>query len=88
MTAIRGRTSRSDLWRSVRRQTKVAAAEFRRALELNPNFAAAHGYLGLTLAFDDQSDEATKHLEEAILMSPHEPTERDFQYRSCGHPLS
>ena len=56
----------------VRRQTKVAAAEFRRALELNPNFAAAHGYLGWTLAFDCQSDEATKHLEEAIRMSPHD----------------
>ena len=56
----------------VRRQTKVAAAEFRRALELNPNFAAAHGYLGWTLAFDGQSDEATKHLEEAIRMSPHD----------------
>jgi adenylate cyclase len=56
----------------VRRQTNVAAAEFRRALELNPNFAAAHGYLGWTLAFDGQADEATKHLEEAIRLSPHD----------------
>ncbi len=56
----------------VRRQTKVATAEFRRALELNPNFAAAHGYLGWALAFDGQSNKATKHLEEAIRMSPHD----------------
>jgi TolB-like protein/class 3 adenylate cyclase len=62
----------------VGRQTNVAAAEFRRALDLNPNFAAAHGYLGWTLAFDGQSDEATKHLEEAIRMSPHDPQNAIF----------
>ena len=62
----------------VRRQTNVAAAEFRHALELNPNFAAAHGYLGWTLAFDGQSDEATRHLEEAIRMSPHDPQNAVF----------
>ncbi|HVO91228.1 MAG TPA: adenylate/guanylate cyclase domain-containing protein [Terriglobales bacterium] len=62
----------------VRRQTNVAAAEFRRALELNPNFAAAHGYLGWTLAFDGQSGEAARHLEEAIRMSPHDPQNAIF----------
>jgi len=50
----------------------------RRALELNPNFAAAHGYLGWTLAFDGQSEEATKHLQEAIRMSPHDPQNAIF----------
>ena len=72
----------------VGRQTNVAAAEFRRALDLNPNFAAAHGYLGWTLAFDGQSDEATKHLEEAISHEPARPAERDFQHGYCRHPLS
>lgn len=62
----------------VRRQTSRAAAEFRRALELNPNFAAAHGYLGWTLAFDGQSEEAMPHLEEAIRMSPHDPQNTIF----------
>ncbi len=57
----------------VRRQTNVSAAEFRRAIDLNPNFAAAHGYLGWTLAFDGQSNEAAKHLEEAVRLSPHDP---------------
>jgi adenylate cyclase len=62
----------------IRRQTNVAAGEFRRALELNPNFAAAHGYLGWTLAFDGRSEEATKHLQEAIRMSPHDPQNAIF----------
>jgi TolB-like protein/class 3 adenylate cyclase len=62
----------------VRRQTHMSASEFRRAIDLNPNFAAAHGYLGWTLAFDGQSDQATKHLEEAIRMSPHDPQNTIF----------
>ena len=62
----------------VRRQTNVAAAEFRRALALNPNFAAAHGYLGWTLAFDGQTEQAGAHLEEAIRMSPHDPQNTIF----------
>jgi len=55
----------------VRRRTSAAAAEFQRALALNPNFAAAHGYLGRTLAFDGQSEQAITHLKEAIRLSPH-----------------
>jgi tetratricopeptide (TPR) repeat protein len=62
----------------MRRQTNHAAVEFRRALELNPNFAAAHGYLGWALAFDGQSAEAMPHLEEAIRMSPHDPQNAIF----------
>lgn len=62
----------------VRRQTSVSAAEFRRAIDLNPNFAAAHGYLGWTLAFDGQSEEAAKHLSEAIRLSPHDPQNAVF----------
>ena len=44
-TAIHGRTSHLALSPSLRR-TDEAVDEFQRALELNPNFAAAHGYLG------------------------------------------
>ena len=61
-----------------RRQTMAAAAEFRRAIDLNPNFAAAHGYLGWALAFDGQSEQAIKHLKEAIRMSPHDPQNAIF----------
>ena len=56
----------------VQRRTNVAAGEFQHALALNPNFAAAHGYLGWALAFDGQTEKANAHLEEAIRLSPHD----------------
>jgi tetratricopeptide (TPR) repeat protein len=62
----------------VRRRTSVAATEFQRALDLNPNFAAAHGYLGWALAFGGQSEQAIAHLKEAIRMSPHDPQNAIF----------
>jgi tetratricopeptide (TPR) repeat protein len=52
--------------------------EFQRALDLNPNFAAAHGYLGWALSFDGRSDQAVTHLEQAIRMSPHDPQNAIF----------
>ena len=55
------------------RRTNQAVDEYRRALELNPNFAAAHGYLGLALALDGRSDEAIENIEHAIRMSPRDP---------------
>jgi tetratricopeptide (TPR) repeat protein len=60
------------------RRTAESTAEFQRALELNPNFAAAHGYLGWAYAFDGQSDNAIAHLDEAIRMSPHDPQNSIF----------
>jgi tetratricopeptide (TPR) repeat protein len=62
----------------MRRRTGVATAEFQRAISLNPNFAAAHGYLGWTLAFDGQSQQAISHLEEALRMSPQDPQNAIF----------
>jgi TolB-like protein/Flp pilus assembly protein TadD len=56
-----------------RRRTNEAVEEFRRALDLNSNFAAAHGFLGCALAFDGRSDQAIDHIEQAIRMSPHDP---------------
>ena len=38
------------------RRTDDAIVEYQRALDINPNFAAAHGHLGSALAFDGQSD--------------------------------
>ena len=55
------------------RQTNEALDEYRRALELNPNFAAARGYLGLALALDGRSDEAIENIEHAMRMSPRDP---------------
>jgi tetratricopeptide (TPR) repeat protein len=56
-----------------KRATDEAVEEFTRALDLNPNFAAAHGYLALALALADRSKEAITHGEQAIRMSPHDP---------------
>lgn len=56
-----------------KRSTDDAVEEFTRALDLNPNFAAAHGYLALALALADRPKEAIMHGEQAIRMSPHDP---------------
>jgi TolB-like protein/Tfp pilus assembly protein PilF len=56
-----------------RRHTDEAVEEFQRALDLNANFAAAHGFLGCALAFDGRSAQAIDHIEQAIRMSPHDP---------------
>ncbi len=61
-----------------RRRTDEAVEEFQRALALNPNFAAALGYLGLALAFDGRSDEAIQKIDEAMRMSPHDPQNSMF----------
>jgi len=55
------------------RQTDEAVRRFRTAIDLNPNFTAAFGYLGWVLAHDGRSDEAIKNLEQAIRMSPRDP---------------
>ena len=46
---------------------------FSSALELNPNFAAAHGFLGYALALDGQFEPAVEHLNQALSLSPHDP---------------
>ena len=43
---------------------------FIKAIELNPNFAAAHGFLGFPLAFDGRSEDAVATLSRAMRMSP------------------
>lgn len=57
---------------TMRRQTDVAVQAFHRALKLNPNFAAAHGFLGYALALDGQSEGALEHLIQALSLSPHD----------------
>jgi len=71
----------SDPWAHValgyvactRRHTDEAVEHFQLALDLNPNFAAAHGYLGNALMLDGRAEQAIDHIEQAIRMSPHDP---------------
>jgi adenylate cyclase len=56
-----------------RSQYPEAIAAFRRAMELNPNFAMAHGWLGGALAYDGQSVAALDAVEQATRMSPRDP---------------
>jgi tetratricopeptide (TPR) repeat protein len=60
------------------RRTDDSIAAFRRAVELNPNSAAAHGDLSRGLAFAGQDREAIAHAEEAIRLSPLDPDKALF----------
>jgi TolB-like protein len=54
-------------------RTEESIAAFSRAVDLNPNSAAAHGHLGHGLAFSGRDLEAIRHAEEAIRLSPFDP---------------
>ena len=60
------------------RRTDNAKQEYQRAIDLNPNFAAAYGYLGWALASAGRTDEAILFSEQAIRMSPHDPQNAVF----------
>lgn len=57
----------------INHQTDEAVRHFQAALDLNPNFAIAHGYMGLALVHDGQSEEALHRFEQAMRMSPRDP---------------
>lgn len=65
------------------RQTEETVLEYMRAIELNPNFATAYGYLGWALVFDGQSEEAIRYFQQAHRMSPHDPLTA-FYYSGTG----
>jgi TolB-like protein/Tfp pilus assembly protein PilF len=67
----------------VGRQTGETVRHYMRALDLNPNFATAYGYMGWALTFDGQSDEAIRYFEQALRMSPHDPL-KAFFYSGTG----
>ncbi len=60
------------------RQTDYAVTEFKRAIELNANSAAAHGFLGAALALGGHSEEAIPELEQAMRLSPQDPQNAYF----------
>ena len=52
------------------RQLDAAAVQFRLALELNPDHAAAHANLGSALAQQGAYDEALRQFDEALRIDP------------------
>ena len=54
-------------------RTEESIASFNRAVDLNTNSAAARGHLGHGLAFSGRDQEAIRHSEEAIRLSPFDP---------------
>ena len=64
-------------------QTDDAVREYQRAIDLNPNFAIAYGYLGWALVFDGRSEAAINYFREALRMSPHDPL-KAFFYSGTG----
>jgi TolB-like protein/DNA-binding SARP family transcriptional activator len=60
-------------WALMERRTEESITAFRRAVDLNPNSAAAHSYLSHALAFAGLEREAIEHGEDAIRLSPLDP---------------
>jgi len=58
------------LWRKHRNHEAERA--FKRAVELNPNFALAHAYLGNALADLEANDEAIRSAERALRLTPND----------------
>ena len=57
----------------MQRRTEESIAAFRGAVNLTPSSAAAHSHLSRGLAFAGYSDEAIKHGEAAMRLSPLDP---------------
>lgn len=55
------------------RDNDSAAVECETALRLNPNLAAAEGFLGLVLAHQGAYEEARDHVDKAFRLSPRDP---------------
>jgi adenylate cyclase len=55
------------------RKHSLATTEILKALELNPNLAAAHHWLGFTYVFNGQPEEAFEKQEIATRLSPNDP---------------
>ncbi|MCK1640346.1 tetratricopeptide repeat protein [Bradyrhizobium sp. 157] len=57
----------------LRREHEDAVEELRAALDLNPNFALGHSFLGLALAYGGDGAQAVGYLETAMRLSPRDP---------------
>jgi adenylate cyclase len=60
-----------------------AIAWYRRAIEINPNFALAHGFSGGPLAWSGQPDDALEAVDRAIRLSPRDPFNAIFAHHAA-----
>ena len=75
------RLDESDPWvqcimglrRFILREIDKSILHMNKAIELNPSFALAHGYLGVALAYGGESEAAIAEAQKAIRLSPHDP---------------
>jgi TolB-like protein len=58
----------------LRGQHDLATASLRRALEINPNFALAHGSMGTVLTWAGDHDESVRHNELALSVNAQDPS--------------
>ncbi len=56
----------------------TAIAHYRKAIELNPNFALAYGYLSLQLSYAGEAEDAIEAGHKAIRLSPRDPERFHF----------
>jgi adenylate cyclase len=59
--------------RTFQNRHSAAITAFQRAIQLNPNFAMAYGFMALPFALTAQVDAALKAIEQAVRMSPQDP---------------
>ena len=69
----RARVARGHLERTALEDDKAAAADFERALALDPKYPAAYGFLGAALAGAGKLDDARAALEKYVTLTPNEP---------------
>ena len=55
----------------------------RKAIELNPNFALAHSFLGVAYALTGQGDKAFEWIEKARRLSPRDIFRDEFELHTC-----
>ena len=60
-------------WQNNFRLSTAAEPEFKRAIELNPNYATAHQWYALYLAVRGQRDEAKREMQQAVELDPLSP---------------
>jgi adenylate cyclase len=62
------------------RDNVLAMAALAQAVEINPNFAFAHGQLGVAHAFGGRSEKAVACIDHALRLSPREVFLGDYQF--------